>query len=96
MGHFYNFGADRYHDVDVIFPKDSDKFDADERREILQRIDEVIAIVDFDEDVMLTDRQTYERWKQNGELEASDAQTWEEYVRHILENCWPFAVFLRR
>ena len=96
MGHFYNFGADRYHDVDVIFTKGGDTFDADEEREILQRIDEVIAIVDFDYDVTLTDRQTYERWKQNGELDPNDPQTWEEYVKNVFENCWPIAVIFRR
>jgi len=94
MGHFYNLGSPRYKNVEVMFPRHGDRFDDKERQEILERIEDVIAIVNQDFDVVLVDRENYESWK--GELDPGEPKTWEEYVRSLLENEWPFAVIFRR
>ena len=95
MGHFYHFGNLRFQDVEILFAK-GDTFDNEQKQEILQRIDEVIAVVDFDGDVDVVSRATYRQWKQDNELDPSDPQTFEEYVKVILESSWPIAVIFRR
>ena len=94
MGHFYNFGNIRFTNVEILFAT-GDTFNDEQKQEILRRIDEVIAIVDFDNDVDVVSRETYQQWQEDG-LDPDEPQTFEEYVRALLEGSWPIAVIFRR
>ncbi|RLE67067.1 MAG: hypothetical protein DRJ38_00405 [Thermoprotei archaeon] len=94
---FVNCGTDFYDDVEVIFPW-TDTFDAETKRQLLGRLQEVIAaLVRVDDELTLVDRKAFADWKvQQGSTDSMVYSSFDEFVARALEKDRVVALIMRR